>query len=94
MFLDWSKAFDKILDEKLIEVLEKKGVDPHLIELCENGSGVFVEAALLTAKQFREVPEFAEHLDAQKGGKLPKNITMHKFSDLKVRTGWGIPLNP
>ena len=34
IFLDWSKAFDKILDHKLLETLVDLKVDKHLAELC------------------------------------------------------------
>ena len=33
LFLDWSKAFDKVVQSKLIEILIEKGVDKHLIQL-------------------------------------------------------------
>jgi hypothetical protein len=60
-------------------------LNQDLLEVAENGSGVFHRAALLSEKQFREVEEFQEYL-AEHKGRLPKNISEHHFSDLKGGT--------
>lgn len=36
VLLDWEKAFDKTLHEKLFEALERIGIDEHLMEITKS----------------------------------------------------------